>query len=316
MIASLMMSGAISVISINNPGYPKLLREIKNPPPNLFYKGVWQNDLFDNCLGVVGSRRMSTYGRRVARKLITEIVARGITVVSGFMYGIDAAAHQACLDGGGKTVAVMPCGIEMIHPADQGDLYRRILDTGGLVLSEYEGVFPPLAWTYVKRNRIVAGLSRAVLVVEAEINSGSLVTARLAKGYGRKVLAVPGEITSETSRGTLGLIRQGARMVCSAEDVLDALGLQGLGLGVEVGVEVEMRSGAEVGLSAEEPVCDGDSGQESLETKIYKTLKPEPLDIEELAEKVGGDFTSISASLMMLILRGNVAEEGGKYYAN
>ena len=310
MIASLMMSGAISVISINNPGYPELLREIKDPPPNLFYKGAWQGGLFDNCLGVVGSRRMSTYGKRVTRKLITEIVARGVTVVSGFMYGIDVAAHQACLDGGGKTVAVMPCGIEMIHPADQGDLYREILDTGGLVLSEYEGVFPPLAWTYVKRNRIVAGLSKAVLVVEAEINSGSLVTARLAKGYGRGVLAVPGEITSETSRGTLGLIRQGARMACSAEDVLDALGLQGLGLGAEVW------PGMEVGVGAKKSVCEENSGQESLETKIYKTLRPEPLDMEELAEKIGDDFTSVSASLMMLILRGNVVEEGGKYYAN
>ena len=127
------------------------------------------------------------------------------------MYGGDEAAHKAAVEAGGRTIAVMPCGIDMIHPEYQEELYNKILENKGLIISEYEGKFPPAIWTYPKRNRIVAGLSKAVLIVEAGLNSGTLITAECAKKFGRKIFAVPGPITSEVSKGTIQLIKEGAR---------------------------------------------------------------------------------------------------------
>jgi DNA processing protein len=323
MVASSLMGGATSIlnefsafseVTINDRRYPELLkntRHIDKPPKSIYYKGTWRSELFEMCLGVVGSRRMTSYGKRAVQKLVYEIACKGITIVSGFMYGIDASAHRACIDGGGKTIAVMPCGIESIYPPDQLQLYREIIDTGGLILSEYDGCFPPMAWTYVKRNRIVAGLSKAVMVVEAEQNSGSLITADYAKKYGRKVLAVPGEITSDTSRGTLDLIAEGAWMVRSADDVMEAMGMRGLGLEL---TQDNGRNRVETCSNLGE-VTDSDA-RISLETKIFNILRSEALNIDEITRLLRQDLTSVSSALMMLIIRGEVVEEGGKYYVN
>ncbi len=155
-------------IKIDDEKYPRLLKEIGSPAPKkLYYKGDLNNDIFKNCLAVVGSRHLTSYGRRVTERFVAEIASAGITIVSGFMYGGDEAAHSAAVKAGGKTIAVMPCGIDIIHPEYQKGLYEEILKNNGLIISEYEGKFLPVTWTYVKRNRIVAGLSRAVLVVEA-----------------------------------------------------------------------------------------------------------------------------------------------------
>ena len=160
----------------------------------------------------------------MTEKLVTELAASGITIVSGFMYGIDAAAHKAALLAGGRTIAVMPCGIDLIHPEYQQDLYMEILNNKGLVISEYEGSRAPALWTYPQRNRIVAGLSKAVLIIEAGEKSGSLITANFAKKFGRKVFAVPGPITSENSKGIMQLIKEGAEAVSSAQDILREYG--------------------------------------------------------------------------------------------
>src|SRR3989338_3241182 len=217
------MSGTVS---IRDPQYPTLLKNIGDPPKQLYYKGIWDSTIFEHCLAVVGTRRMTTYGKRVTEQLVGGIAVAGITIVSGFMYGIDAAAHRAALRVGGRTIAVMPCGIDMIHPPDQADLYKEILDTGGLVLSEYEGNFQPLLWTYPKRNRIVAGLFQETLVVEAGEKSGSLITANFAKKYGRKLFVVPGPLTSSVSAGISELIRGGATVVTRAKDILDFYGIK------------------------------------------------------------------------------------------
>ena len=223
------------VIEKENLQYPELLKQISDAPAQLYYKGIWpassadeNENLFENCLAVVGSRHMTQYGKKATEQLISEVAAAGITIVSGFMYGVDAAAHKAAVDAGGKTLAVMPCGIERIHPSHQKDLYDKILETGGLIISEWDGDGMPMLWTYPKRNRIVAGLAKATLVVEAGLESGSLITADFAKKFQRKVFAVPGPITSEVSKGTAKLIQEGAMLVNSADDILEFFDKRGL----------------------------------------------------------------------------------------
>jgi len=186
----------------------------------LYYKGNWNPEIFENCLAVVGSRRMTSYGRKITEQLVTEIAAAGVTIVSGFMYGGDEAAHRAAVEMGGRTIAVMPCGIDIIHPEYQEELYNEILNKNGLIISEFKGSFPPDKWTYPRRNRIVAGLSKTILIVEAGLNSGTLITADYAKKFGRKIFAVPGPMTSDVSKGTAQLIKEGAEVVTEVKDIL------------------------------------------------------------------------------------------------
>ena len=163
------------LIAKGDSNYPKLLKEIgKEAPKALYYKGVLDDNIFKNCLAVVGSRRMTTYGKDVIEKIVGEVAAAGLTIVSGFMYGCDAQAHKVALRFGGSTIAVMPCGIDKIHPSHQVELYHDILNKKGLAISEYDGGVLPTNWMYPRRNRIVAGLSRAVLIIEAALGSGSL----------------------------------------------------------------------------------------------------------------------------------------------
>ena len=206
-------------IKIEDKKYPKLLKKINDPPKVLRYRGVFDEGIFKDTLAVVGSRRITGYGKLVTEKLVRELAEEGITIVSGFMYGIDALAHSAALSAGGKTIAVMPCGADIIHPAYQKKLYEEITKKG-LVLSEFEDGFPPDKWTYPRRNRIIVGLSVATLVIEAAEKSGSLISANFAKKYNRTIFAVPGAITSSVSKGTNNLIKEGAEMVTCTEDVL------------------------------------------------------------------------------------------------
>ncbi|MCK5199756.1 MAG: DNA-processing protein DprA, partial [Spirochaetales bacterium] len=182
----------MNYIDITSDEYPYLLRQIKDPPPKLYFRGNWDPDIFKETLSVVGSRRMTRYGEIITHSLVSAIASKEITIVSGFMYGIDAQAHNAALESGGRTIAVMPCGIEKIHPEYQSDLHERILNNNGLVVSEYTGDAPPALWTYPRRNRIIAGLSPLLLVVEAGIKSGALITAKIAAKYNKKIFAVPG----------------------------------------------------------------------------------------------------------------------------
>jgi len=138
-----------NVITIKDKRYPELLGKIgKDAPEKIYYKGNWDSEIFKNCLAVVGSRRLTSYGRKITEQLVTEIASAGVTIVSGFMYGGDEAAHKAAAEAGGRTIAVMPCGIDMIHPEYQEELYNKILENKGLIISEYEGKFPPANWTY------------------------------------------------------------------------------------------------------------------------------------------------------------------------
>lgn len=184
------------------------LLELVKPPERLFYRGIWNASLFENCVAVVGSRRMTEYGRYSVEKLIAELVGQGKTIVSGFMYGVDQAAHRAALEFGGRTIAVLGWGINWRLEKRDQDLAEKIMENGGLLLSEWENQEPAL-WTFPVRNRIVAALASAVYVVEAAEKSGSMITVNEAIKLQREVLAIPGPITSRVSGGTNALIASG-----------------------------------------------------------------------------------------------------------
>ena len=287
-----------NVITIKDKRYPELLGKIgKDAPEKIYYKGNWDSEIFKNCLAVVGSRRLTSYGRKITEQLVTEIASAGVTIVSGFMYGGDEAAHKAAAEAGGRTIAVMPCGIDMIHPEYQEELYNKILENKGLIISEYEGKFPPANWTYPRRNRIVAGLSKAVLIVEAGLNSGTLITAEFAKKFGRKIFAVPGPLTSEVSKGTLGLIRGGAEAVGSAEEILRYYKIKGT-IRENKGMIKEIK------------------GVEGLEREIVEQLQKEPLEADSLARILGMSVSKIGTTLSLMQLKGFINQEGVKYHLN
>jgi len=205
---------------------PPLLRAIHDPPPRLHVRGQAGLDLLSRpSAAIVGARACSPYGAQVARLLGRELSAAGVVVVSGLARGIDAEAHRGALDGGGATVAVLGCGIDRDYPAANAELARRIVESGGLIVSEYEPGVEPAPWRFPARNRIIAGVCSATVVVEARERSGALITADFALEEGRDVLAVPGEITSALSAGTNALLKLGAGPVTAAGDVLELYGL-------------------------------------------------------------------------------------------
>ena len=210
-------------------GYPALLRQIPDPPPSLWIRGDADVDVLgEPAVAIVGARACSGYGRSVARMLATESAVAGAVVVSGLARGIDGEAHRGALAAGGRTVAVLGCGIDRDYPAAHAELARSIVETGGLVVSEYELGLEPAPWRFPARNRIIAGLARATVVVEARERSGALITADFALEDGREVLAVPGEITSALSAGANALLRQGATPATCAADVLEAIGIEAM----------------------------------------------------------------------------------------
>ena len=205
---------------------PPLLRSIHDPPAGLFIRGTASPEMLERpAVAIVGARACSGYGASVARSLARELAAAGLVVVSGLARGVDGETHRGALDAGGTTVAVLGCGIDRDYPAAHADLARRIAETG-LIVSEYAPGVEPAPWRFPARNRIVAGLAAATVVVEARERSGALITADLALEEGREVFAVPGEITSALSAGTNGLLKLGASPLTSAADVLSAFGIE------------------------------------------------------------------------------------------
>ena len=286
-----------NIITIDDPKYPKSLKDISDAPKQLYYKGTWDEALFNNCLAVVGSRRMTTYGKQITERLVSQVASSGITIVSGFMYGIDGQAHQSCLDVGGKTIAVMPCGINKICPEYHDILYKDILENGGLIISEFEPDEVAQYWTFPRRNRIVAGLSRATMVIEAGEKSGSLITAKLAKKYKRAVFAVPSPLTSVLSKGTSKLIKEGAKIVSSANDIIEFYA---------VGARLPRPMQGEGG---ETPPL-----QRTTEDLILQELQREPLEMDVLSRKLKKPITELSSAISIMQIKGLVKIENNKYY--
>jgi DNA processing protein len=286
-----MTAGAIAK---SDKGFPSLLKNIPGAPKKLFYKGSFNENIFKNCLAVVGSRRLTGYGKRVAQEAVGEIAAAGITIVSGFMYGGDAAAHAAALDVGGKTIAVMPCGIDNIHPSYQKELYEKILSGGGLIISEYEGNQSPQNWMYPQRNRIVAGLSQALLVLEAGLESGTLITADLAKKFGRKIFAVPGQLFCDVAQGSLKLIKEGASLMTCAKDITDFYNRK-------------------ISSENKRKLIRPD---DALEKKIFAILCKCPQDSDDLARKMKIRMAELGSKLSIMQIKGIIKLQGEKYYVD
>jgi DNA processing protein len=213
----------IDVISFREERYPDPLRTIIDPPPILFVKGkILPEDTFS--IAVIGTRRSTRYGQRQAERLTAALVSHGFTIISGLARGIDAVTHRTTLNAGGRTIAVLGSGLSRVYPSEHSDLADKIIEHGGCVLSEYPPLHPSAKWTFPQRNRIISGLSLGVLVIEAPMRSGAMISARMAGEQGRDIFAVPGPIESPMSQGCNQLIRDGAYLVESADDILNVLG--------------------------------------------------------------------------------------------
>jgi DNA processing protein len=213
-------------VARSSPYFPGLLRAVHDPPPGLFLRGVADLDLLSRPgVAIVGARACSGYGAAAARTIARDLAGAGLVVVSGLARGVDAEAHRGALEAGMPTVAVLGCGIDRDYPAAHAELARRIAETG-LIVSEYAPGVEPAPWRFPARNRIVAGLAAATVVVEARERSGALITADLALEEGREVFAVPGEITAALSAGTNALLKLGASPLTCADDVLSCFGIE------------------------------------------------------------------------------------------
>ncbi|MEP6635548.1 MAG: DNA-processing protein DprA [Acidobacteriota bacterium] len=280
--------------------YPALLREIYDPPITLYVKGAWQECLEQPCVAVVGSRRCSTYGQNAALMLARDLAQRGVTVVSGFARGIDAAAHRGALEGGGRTVAVLGTGIDQSYPRDHKKLADEIIEHGGAIVTQFPLGTPPVSENFPYRNRIISGLSLGVLVVEAAENSGSLITARLAIEQNREVFAVPGNITSKNSFGTNYLIKgAGAKLVQQWQDIATELPPQIAArlLPPPFGARKKEKSLADQ-LSL---VPQGLSGSETLVLKLLTADTPEHID--SLVDRSRLSISQLTATLLGLEMR-------------
>ena len=267
---------------------PELLRQIHDPPPTLFLRGAAEVEVLGGpAVAIVGARACSTYGAQVARMLGRELAASGLVVVSGLARGVDGEAHRGALDAGGVTVAVLGCGIDRDYPAAHTELARRICERG-LVVSEYEPGVEPAPWRFPARNRIIAGLTAATVIVEARERSGALITADFALEDGREVFAVPGEITSMLSTGTNRLLRQGATPLTSTEDVLELFGLS-------------------PGQRPPAPTLS------IVAAKLIERLADGAVSADELARATELEPGRLAAGLAELELAGLVAEAEGRY---
>lgn len=216
----------VKELTLTAPAYPERLRHIARPPNPLFVQGNDVNELLTRpCVTVVGSRKMSAYGKAVTWELAEKLTRAGIVIISGLALGVDSIAHRAALDAGGRTIAVLPRGLDRIYPAVHAGLARRICEQGGALVTEYTPGSPAYPSNFIARNRIASALSDAVLITEAAERSGTLSTARFALEQGKEVLAVPGNITSPTSAGTNNLIKSGATPVTSVNDILQLFGM-------------------------------------------------------------------------------------------
>lgn len=213
-------------VSYTDQRYPNSLKDLDAPPIGIFCKGNLELLSSKNNIGVVGARKITSYGRDVTQHITSELSRNYMVITSGLALGVDASAHQTAIDLKGGTIAVLGCGVDCVSPTENQDLYEKILDNNGLIISEYPLGMPPSKGSFPARNRIIAALSLGVLITEAAEDSGSLITAEEALKLGRKVFAVPGPITSQMSRGSLKLLKQGAKLVSSADDILDELSMK------------------------------------------------------------------------------------------
>ncbi len=282
----------IDIIVWSSSNYPKFLKEIPSPPPVLYVKGkILPVDEW--AVAIVGTRRFTVYGRQIAQELAGALVRSNVTIVSGLARGIDAFAHQSALDSGGRTIAVLGSGLDNLYPAENRGLAERIIDGNGALISEFGLGTPPDAGNFPARNRIISGLSLGVVVVEAGIRSGALITSSFALEQDREVFAVPGNVNSPASQGTNRLIQQGAKLVRSAEDVLEELNL------------------TMVPQQAAVQQIVPDTAEEAL---LIEHLSQQPIHIDDLTRQAGIPSNLVGSTLTIMELKGMVIQVGGMNY--
>lgn len=278
----------IGVLTYWDDTYPFLLKNIQNPPFVLFFKGnLPEPDSFS--LGLVGTRKPTVYGRKIARELGYNLGKSGFLVISGLAYGIDTEVHWGCVEANGKTIAILGCGLDYIYPPGNKKLADAIIQSGGAIISEYPPKIPPNSWNFPQRNRIIAGMSRAVIVIEAPAKSGALITAFQAIEEGREVFAVPGRIDDENSAGCNLLIKKGAKILTKIDDIFE-----------EFNLEKENRE-EQIHFQSEE------------EKRIYKVIEKKPMFIEEIAQMTKIKPEKLVSIITLMEIEGKIENINGKY---
>jgi DNA processing protein len=284
-------AAGVRILTWDDTEYPAHLKEVDQPPPVLYLRGEFiAEDSW--AVGIVGTRAVTAYGRQVTEELATVLAHNGVTVVSGLARGVDAIAHSAALKAGGRTLAVLGSGVDKIYPPEHRQMAEKIISQGA-VLSDYAPGTPPEAANFPPRNRIISGLSMAVVVVEAGDTSGALITAEFAVEQGRDVFAVPGGIYAPQSKGANRLLSNGAKVLLKPQDVLEALDLTR---------NVERREIRKI-IPAD-----------STEAALLGTLGPEPVHVDEIRSQTGLPIEKVSAALTMMELKGMVRQVGGMNY--
>ncbi len=282
----------IGYITIDDNVYPENLKNLTNAPIVLYIKGkLSRNDT--NSVAIVGSRKMTSYGKEVAELFSGELASCGATIISGLARGIDTTAHKAAIVAGGRTIAVLGCGLNTIYPSENSGLAKKIVETGGAIISEYPLDYPTLRTNFANRNRIISGISAAVLVVEGAKKSGTLLTASHAAEQGRQVFAVPGQITSPLSGAPHFLIQNGAKFAFSPKDIIEELDLQ-----------------FQVDKEKIEKVMPSDKD----EKKLLELLENEPLHLDEIVRISKISTNEVSSRLTIMELKGLVKNQGGGKY--
>lgn len=282
----------ITTIPLNHEDYPPLLKEIHDPPLCLFVRGNIHDIQYP--LAVVGTRAATAYGRQVTEEIVKDLAQTGMTVISGLALGIDGCAHEMTLKHKGRTIAVLGCGVdrETVYPRAHTKLSEKIIEQGGAIISEYPPKTLGTKFTFPRRNRIIAGMSLGVLVIEAKASSGALITAQQALEYNREVFAIPHHITFSTGEGPNNLLKLGARVVTQSQDILDIFGLQ----------------------KAETLQTEKKTGDTPEETLILQTLSREPTHIDALARQTSLPTQSLSSTLTLLEIKGKVRNLGNMNY--
>jgi DNA processing protein len=287
----LALKNMIKTISIKDKNYPKLLKEIEDPPEILYLSGEILAE--ENCFAVVGTRRCSPYGKQMALEIAGDLAEAGLTIVSGLAPGVDSFAHQTTLERGKRTIAVLGTGIDekSIYPKENIKLSKKIVESGGCLISEYPPGTHGSEFTFPQRNRIISGISLGVLIIEAKQKSGALITANWAKKQGREVFAIPGPVHSLNSKGCHYLIKKGAKLVENVNDILKELNL---------------------------PIKEGTkeiSGETPEENLILEILKKEALDADKIIEKTKLSAAKVASTLAILEIKNKVRNLGGNIYA-
>jgi len=281
----------VRVLVWDDPDYPSNLKRIDSAPPLLYLRGELRPE-DEWAVAVVGTRRATDYDKEVTRKLVTELARAGVTVVSGLARGVDAAAHRAALDEGGRTIAVLGNGLDRVYPPEHLDLARAIVEQGALISEQPLGMRPD-ARNFPARNRIISGLSLGVLVVACPWNSGAIITARQALEQGREVFAIPGGILSRNSEGPNRLLKEGATPVTEANDILEALNLTRAAQYVDARLTLP---------------------EDPLEAQLLDLLSAEPRHVDEIRREAGLPVNQVSSALAMMELKGMVRSVGGMKY--